>query len=67
LALLIPLLHLGVLYGIGLVCAAGLLLYEHRLVHRHGLAKLDMAFFNTNGVLSIGLLAATAADIFLLK
>ena len=62
LAALIPLLGLGPVYGIGLACAAVLLFYEHRLVHRHGLAKLDMAFFNVNGVLSIGMLLATLGD-----
>ena len=63
LAALIPLLGLGPVYGIGLACAAVLLFYEHRLVHRHGLAKLDMAFFNVNGVLSIGMLLATLGDL----
>jgi len=65
LALLIPLLRLGPIYGTGLACAAALLFYEHRLVHRHGLAKLDMAFFNVNGILSIGMFLATAGDLFL--
>jgi 4-hydroxybenzoate polyprenyltransferase len=63
LAVLIPLLRLGPVYGVGLACAALLLLYEHRLVHRHGLAKLDMAFFNVNGILSIGMLLATLGDL----
>jgi 4-hydroxybenzoate polyprenyltransferase len=67
LALLIPLLRLGPIYGAGLLCAAALLLYEHRLVHRHGLAKLDTAFFNVNGILSVGMFLATLADICLLK
>jgi 4-hydroxybenzoate polyprenyltransferase len=67
LALLIPLLRLGSIYGTGLLCAAILLLYEHRLVHRHGLAKLDMAFFNVNGILSIGMFLATAGDVFFAK
>lgn len=67
LALLIPLLRLGPIYGIGLLCAAGLLLYEHSLVHRHGLVKLDMAFFNVNGILSIGMFLATAVDVLLAK
>jgi 4-hydroxybenzoate polyprenyltransferase len=65
LALLIPLLRLGAIYGIGLLCAAILLLYEHRLVHRHGLAKLNMAFFNVNGILSVGIFLATVADLLL--
>jgi 4-hydroxybenzoate polyprenyltransferase len=63
LAVLIPLLRLGPVYGVGLACAALLLLYEHRLVHRHGLAKLGMAFFNVNGILSIGMLLATLGDL----
>ena len=67
LALLIPLLRLGSIYGTGLLCAAILLLYEHSLVHRHGLAKLDMAFFNVNGILSIGMFLATAGDVFFAK
>jgi 4-hydroxybenzoate polyprenyltransferase len=65
LAALIPLLRLGPVYGVGLACAAILLLYEHRLVHRHGLARLDTAFFNVNGVLSIGMLLATVGDLVL--
>jgi len=67
LAALIPLLGLGPVYGVGLACAALLLFYEHRLVHRHGLAKLDMAFFNVNGVLSIGMLLATLGDLLLMR
>lgn len=67
LAVLMPALDLGPVYGIGLGCAAGLLLYEHLLVHRHGLAKLNTAFFNLNGILSIGMLLATAGDLFLSK
>ena len=65
LTLLIPLLRLGPIYWLGLLCAAILLLYEHRLVHRHGLARLDTAFFNVNGVLSIGMLLATVGDLVL--
>jgi len=67
LALLIPLLRLGSVYGFGLVCAAILLLYEHRLVHRHGLSKLDVAFFNVNGVLSIGMFLAALGDVLLTR
>ncbi len=63
LALLIPLLRLGPIYAAGLACAAGLLLWEHLLVHRHGLARLNTAFFNANGILSIGMLLATVGDI----
>ncbi len=65
LALLVPLLGLGSLYLTGVVLAAVLLAYEHWLLRRHGLAKLDIAFFNVNGVLSIGVFLFTLGDILL--
>jgi 4-hydroxybenzoate polyprenyltransferase len=64
-ALLVPLCGLGPLYGLGLAFAAGLLCYEHLLVYRYGLAKLNMAFFNVNGILSIAMLLATTTDLLL--
>lgn len=65
LALLIPLLGLGSVYAVGLLLAAALLAYEHFLLHRHGLAKLDVAFFNVNGALSIGMFLFTLGDLLL--
>jgi len=62
LGLLIPLVNLGSVYTLGLVLASILLFYEHWLLHRHGLAKLNVAFFNVNGVLSIGLFLFTLGD-----
>jgi 4-hydroxybenzoate polyprenyltransferase len=67
LALLMPLTHLGPIYGIGLALAGILLCYEHLLVHRHGLARLDMAFFNLNGLLSIGMFLAALGDVLLAR
>jgi 4-hydroxybenzoate polyprenyltransferase len=67
LALLVPLLSLGPVYQVGLAAAALFLAYEHWLVHRHGLAKLDVAFFNMNGLLSLGMLLATLADLLLAR
>lgn len=67
LLLLIPLLDLGWAYRAGLLLAAGLLLYEHLLLARQGLAKLDVAFFNVNGILSAAMLLATLADLLLRK
>jgi 4-hydroxybenzoate polyprenyltransferase len=63
LALLIPLLSLGKVYLAGLFLAMALLLYEHWLLYKHGLAKLDVAFFNVNGVLSIGMFLFTLGDL----
>lgn len=65
LGLLIPLLHLGPVYAVGLFLAVALLVYEHWLLHRHGLAKLDVAFFNVNGALSIGIFLFTLGDLLL--
>ena len=65
LGLMIPLLRLGTVYAVGLLLAAALLLYEHWLLHRHGIAKLDVAFFNVNGALSIGLFLFTLGDLLL--
>jgi 4-hydroxybenzoate polyprenyltransferase len=67
LVLLMPLVRLGPIYGFGLVLAGALLYYEHLLVRRHGLAKLDMAFFNLNGLLSLGMFLATLGDVLLAK
>jgi 4-hydroxybenzoate polyprenyltransferase len=65
LTILIPLLSLGPVYGVGLLLAAALLFYEHWLLHRHGLTRLDVAFFNVNGALSIGLFLFTLGDLLL--
>ncbi|MGQ9570694.1 MAG: UbiA-like polyprenyltransferase [Thermodesulfovibrionales bacterium] len=44
---------LGIFYWIGMVIVAGLFVYEHSLVKEDDLCKLDMAFFNMNGYISI--------------
>ena len=41
------------LYWIGLVAFSGLLIYQHSLVIRFGLQKIDIAFFTTNGIASV--------------
>ncbi len=50
---LIPIFNLGALYLFGVLIASALLLYEHSLVKPADLSKLDMAFFNMNGYISI--------------
>ncbi len=65
LALLIPFGHLGYWYAAGLALATALLVYEHWLLHRHGLAKVNVAFFNVNGVLSFGMFLFTLGDLLL--
>lgn len=53
----------GWLYGAGVIVAAGLLLYEHSLVSPADLSRLDTAFFNMNGWLSVAVFLFTAADL----
>jgi 4-hydroxybenzoate polyprenyltransferase len=44
---------------------AGLFLYEHSLVREDDLSKLDMAFFNMNGYISMTVFLFTALDLML--
>ena len=43
---------------------SGLLVYEHSLVSPTDLSRLDMAFFNVNGYISVILLAAVLAGLW---
>lgn len=45
--------HLGFIYWIGVILVTGLLIYEHTLIKPDDLSKLDMAFFNMNGYISL--------------
>lgn len=51
--------NLGIVYWIGIFLVAGLLIYEHSLVKPGDLSKLDMAFFNMNGYISIAVFVFT--------
>ncbi len=44
---------LSAIYFLGVLIAAGLMLYEHTLIKPSDLSKLDIAFFNMNGYISI--------------
>jgi 4-hydroxybenzoate polyprenyltransferase len=50
---LAPIFNLSTFYIIGILIASGLLLYEHSLVKYNDLSKLDIAFFNMNGYISV--------------
>ena len=58
---------LGPVFLLGCFAVTGLLLYEHWLVTPADLTKVNIAFFNVNAVVSIGLLVVGLADIWLLK
>jgi 4-hydroxybenzoate polyprenyltransferase len=50
---LMPIFKLSALYLTGVAIAFALLLYEHLLVKPDDLSKLNMAFFNMNGYISV--------------
>jgi 4-hydroxybenzoate polyprenyltransferase len=54
---------LGVAYWVGVAGCAGLLAYQHAIVRPGDLSRLNAAFFTANGLLSAGLLVATAIDL----
>lgn len=63
LLLLLPLgTALGGIYLAGVAAVAAMLLYEHSLVKPGDLSKLDAAFFNMNGYISVTIFLFTLAD-----
>jgi 4-hydroxybenzoate polyprenyltransferase len=58
-------LHLGIAFYSGIAAAALLLCYEHWLLRDGDLAKLDLAFFTMNGYVSVIILVAAIADLFI--
>ena len=59
-----PWIGLGFPYYIGCALAAGLLVYEHRLVSPTDLSRLNMAFFNVNGYIAVIMFVFTFASIY---
>lgn len=57
-------LDLGFWYGLGVLFTSVLLYYEHTLVSFRDLRRVDMAFFNINGMVSILLLVFTFLDLY---
>jgi 4-hydroxybenzoate polyprenyltransferase len=53
---------LGNFYWLGIMVVAGMFIYEHSLVKENDLSKLDMAFFNMNGYISITVFVFTFLD-----
>jgi len=54
---------LGVIYLVGVALIAGILVWEHAIVRPNDLSRLDMAFFNLNGYVSVAFFVATLADV----
>ncbi len=57
--------HSGFVYFAGMALAGGLLIFEHSLVKEDDLSKLDMAFFNMNGYISVTVFVAALLDVFI--
>jgi 4-hydroxybenzoate polyprenyltransferase len=67
--MIVPLVGLGLIYPLGWVYFAGvavvaaLLIYEHALIRPDDLTRVNVAFFNVNVVISMGLLLVSLVDI----
>ncbi len=55
---------LGIIFLIGVIAIAGLLLYEHWLVRPDDLQRINVAFFNVNAIISFGILVLGCLDIW---
>ena len=58
---------LGFIYLAGVLLSGAFMLYEHSLVSKNDLSKLNMAFFNINAYISITVFAFTFLDIAVFK
>ncbi|MCA9078721.1 MAG: putative 4-hydroxybenzoate polyprenyltransferase [Planctomycetaceae bacterium] len=58
---------LGTLFLVGIVIVTLLLAYEHWLVRPDDLTRVNIAFFQVNAAISIGLLLVAVMDIWLMK
>jgi 4-hydroxybenzoate polyprenyltransferase len=56
---------LGGIYWAGIAAVAILLIFEHSLVRADDLTRVNMAFFNVNAIISLGLLAIGAIDLWI--
>jgi 4-hydroxybenzoate polyprenyltransferase len=54
---------LGPIYLGGVAVVTAILIWEHSIVRPHDLSRLDMAFFNLNGYVSLAFFVATLADV----
>ncbi len=56
---------LGAPYWLALIVTAGLLVYEHSLVKPNDLSKVNVAFFNVNGYISVTVFAGALAGLYI--
>ena len=55
---------LGTIYYVGVGFAAILLLYEHAIVRPNDLSRVNVAFFQVNIAISLGLLTVSLIDLW---
>ncbi|MBL8815891.1 MAG: UbiA family prenyltransferase [Planctomyces sp.] len=55
---------MGIIFLLGCVLIAGLLLYEHSLVRPGDLSRVNLAFFHVNAVISFGILVLGCLDLW---
>ncbi len=58
---------MGVVFYIGLTAITAILVYEAWLLRKGDLSRIDLAFFNLNGYVSIVFALATLIDVFLVR
>lgn len=57
--------HLGIYFLLGILAAVAMLTYEHWLLRNGDLSKLNAAFFNMNGYISVTIVIFAAADVLM--
>jgi 4-hydroxybenzoate polyprenyltransferase len=50
---------------VGVALAAGLLIWQHRLLRPNDLSRIQAAFFTANGTLAVVMFAAGCVDLYL--
>lgn len=58
--------NLGGIFLTGVILVSALLAYEHRLVRPDNLTRVNIAFFQVNAIISIGLFLVGLADVLLM-
>ena len=56
---------LGPMYFLAVASVAALLVYEHFLVSPEDLGRVNVAFFNVNAIVSLGLFLVVSLDLFI--
>jgi 4-hydroxybenzoate polyprenyltransferase len=54
---------LGIVFGLGVIVALAILIYEHSIVSHDDLSRLNTAFFTMNGVLSVIVFCFSLIDV----